>query len=110
VNWELLSLATEDWYTLREGSSVVGSLISNTGIEARVVARRALQTLLTHGWIQLARLNFQTNEETSIPRENERDVLDADESWQAPDATNPWVVVFGATDIGEREYLKVTRE
>ena len=101
----LLSLATEDWYSLAEGASAVYKLSPEGAIDVRPVVAAAIRSLLARGLIRLARLNVATNEEVPIPEARLSAVLENNKSWDPPSGQDPWAVSFTATQLGEQQYF-----
>src|SRR5437879_1156142 len=97
VERELLSVATEDWYSVAEGESVVRNLLPGVEHELRQIVTTAILSLLEQGWIKVARLNFATGEAAPIPETEVEAVLQDDGSWNPPRTHDARAVSFTAT-------------
>jgi hypothetical protein len=101
----LLSLATEDWYSLREAESAVDQAMPDVDAGLRQLVIIALRSLADHGLLRFARLNFSTNEEQAITPESLSAILNDEESWNLPSSENPWAICLTATETGEQRYF-----
>ena len=101
----LLSLATEDWYSVAEGESAVRMLLPDAGIELRQVVATALLSLLHQGLIQIARLNLATGETDPISEAEVGIVLEDDGNWAPARTGDLRTVAFTATPLGEQWYF-----
>ena len=104
VGFEILSLATEDWFALWEIVSRCELLLSGADKEAvEEVVRQEVLRLIAEGLVYLCEFTPQANECAQYSATEAEAVLNDPRTWQLPTShTHPRV---GATDAGMSEYF-----
>jgi hypothetical protein len=110
VEQEILSLATEDAYGLWEVLPVVRKFFPGLDErETREVAERTLHQLIARNLIRLYRgTRFAGEEKPLASAENETALSDA-RSWNENAPSTQEHVRIVATELGEREYYRLTQ-
>jgi len=102
LEWEILSMATEDWFPLWNILQTVRSVFPDVSEEeTREVAERAVTNLLDQGLIQFC---YDYSDAETLDQLESRIALAAASSWELP-AESLRQVCYAATEAGERRYF-----
>jgi len=104
---ELLSLATEDWYSLPEALGVVRDLFPALDESDRIeLARVTVSRMIENDLLLLCLFKHIGSKEIRIAKERSDDLLCDMSNWQPVPAAQ-WHLRFVATEKGKRIYFSL---
>lgn len=110
IQRRILSLATEDFYGLWEIPSVVKQAFPNLNEQdVRELGERVLRELMERHLICIYRGTRFAGEERALAREESESALADAKNWTVDSIAEEENVRIAATEMGEREYYKLTQ-